>query len=402
MNENDLSKLKIDKGRALSGRKKRRVLYIFSLLILAFIFFFLYRKGILSPPLKVQTATVSLYHPSQSLTILNASGYVVPQRKSAIASKVTGRLIWVGVEEGSRVKKGQIIARLESKDLEAAKRQAEANVQVAQYNLEISKAELREATLWLERNKALFEKGVIPKASYDSAISRYEKAVSSVEAAQASLKAAIAGLEVTDTSLEYTIIRSPFDGIVLTKNADIGDIITPIGAAADAKSAVVTIADMDSLLVEADVSESNLSLIKKGQPCEIQLDGIPEKRFPGEIHMIVPTIDRTKATALVKIRFLEKDSRILPQMSAKVFFLSRPISPDEKKPTIAIHHSALIKKEESYRVFVITSEKVKEVRIKIGQKMGDMIEVVEGLKVGDRVILNPPSRLKDGKRVIVE
>lgn len=402
MLEQDLSPLKIDRRKSLSRRKKRKIAYIFIFLILITTLLFLYQEHILSLPIKVQTAVVSLYRPSQLLTILHASGYVVPQRKSAIASKVTGRLIWIGVEEGERVKKGQIIARLESKDVEATKKQAEANVQVAQYNLEISRAELRESTLWLERNKALFEKGVIPKASYDSAVSRYEKAVASVEAAEASLRAAIAGLEVADTSLDYTIIRSPFDGIVLTKNADTGDIITPIGAAADAKSAVVTIADMDSLQVEADISESNLFLIKKGQPCEIQLDGVPEKRFLGEIHMIVPTIDRTKATVMVKIRFLERDTRILPQMSAKVFFLSRFLSRDEQKPMVAIHHSAVIKRDEGYKVFTITSDRVKEVRIKIGKKMGEMVEVLEGVKVGDRVVLNPSSKLKDGQRVRLE
>lgn len=280
MSEQNLLRLKINKEKVFSRGKKKRILFAFLFLILTSLFVYLYKEGILSPPIKVQTSIVNLYRLSQSLTILNASGYVVPQRKSAISSKVTGRLIWIGVQEGSRVKKGQIIARLESKDLEAAKKQAEANVKVAQHNLEISKIELKEASILLERNKALFEKKVIPKASYDSAVLRYEKAVSAVDAAESSLGAAEAGLEVAYASLESTIIRSPFDGVVLSKNAEVGEIITPIGAAADAKSAIVTIGDMDSLQIEVDISESNLSLIKKGQPCEIQLDGIPEKKLP--------------------------------------------------------------------------------------------------------------------------
>ena len=138
-------------------------------------------------------------------------------------------------------------------------------------------------------------------------------------------------MEAAKVAVEYTQIRAPFDAVVLTKNADVGDIVTPIGAAANAKAAVVTIADMDSLRVEADVSESNLEKVKVGQPCEIQLDALPETRFPGQVHMIVPTADRSKATVMVKVRFLDPDPRILPEMSAKVAFLSRSVNPEEQR-----------------------------------------------------------------------
>ncbi len=131
-------------------------------------------------------------------------------------------------------------------------------------------------------------------------------------------------------AVEYTLIRAPFDAVVLTKNADVGDIVTPFGAAANAKAAVVTIADMGSLQVEVDVSESNIEKVKKGQPCEIQLDALPEARFRGAVHMIVPTADRSKATVLVKVRFLDKDPRILPEMSAKVAFLERPVAAEKR------------------------------------------------------------------------
>ena len=146
------------------------------------------------------------------------------------------------------------------------------------------------------------------------------------------MKASNAALEGANVAIEYTLIRAPFDAIVLTKNADIGDIVTPIGAAANAKAAVVTIADMNSLEVEADVSESNLSQIRVGQPCEIQLDALPQARFRGAVHMIVPTADRSKATVMVKVRFVDKDPRILPEMSAKVAFLSRPVKQKTRNP----------------------------------------------------------------------
>ncbi|MBM4347556.1 MAG: efflux RND transporter periplasmic adaptor subunit, partial [Deltaproteobacteria bacterium] len=267
MANEDLSKLRIEKTKAISRPRRRRKIVFWVLLAVAIILSgFLYIQGIFTPPIDVQIVTVSQIYPSQTLIVLNASGYVVPQRKSALASKVTGRLIWLGVEEGNRVKQDQIVARLESQDVTAAKDLAEANVNAARYNIELARAELREATLNLERNKALLAKGYVAKSVYDSALARYEKAVAAVEASEASLKASLASLEAAKINLEYTLIRAPFDAVVLTKNADVGDIVTPIGAAANAKSAVITIADMNSLQVEADVSESNLNKIKVGQP----------------------------------------------------------------------------------------------------------------------------------------
>ncbi len=371
------------------------------LVLLAILSGVLYYKGVFTPAIPVQIATVSQVYPSQTLTILNASGYVVPQRKSALASKVTGRLIWLGVEEGNRVKQDQVIARLESQDVSAAKEQAEANVNAARHNIELAKAELREATLNLDRNKALLARGVIARAVYDSALARYEKAVAAVEAAEANLKASLAALEVAKINLDYTLIRAPFDGIVLTKNADVGDIVTPIGAAANAKSAVITIADMNSLQIEADVSESNLNQIKVGQPCEIQLDALPGERFRGAIHTIVPTADRTKATVMVKVRFLNKDPRVLPEMSAKVAFLSRPTTPEEQKPRVAINQSAIVNKKGESRVFLVKGNRAVETPIKLGITIGEMVEVLEGINVGDQIVLNPPERLRNGMKIKV-
>jgi RND family efflux transporter MFP subunit len=402
MPNEDLSKLRIDKSKAAFRPRRKKRIVLSGLVILVFIILgFLYIQGVFTPPFQVQVATVTQVYPSQALTVLNASGYVVPQRKSSLASKVTGRLIWLGVEEGNHVKKDQIVARLESDDVTAARDQAVANVNAARSNIEQAKAELREATPNLERNTSLFSKGFVAKSVYDAALARYEKAVAAVEAAEAALKANLAALEGANIALEYTLIRAPFDAVVLTKNADIGDIVTPIGAAANAKSAVITIADMDSLQVEADVSESNLGRIKLGQPCEIQLDALPGERFRGIIHMIVPTADRSKATVMVKVRFVNKDSRILPEMSAKVAFLTRPATPEEQKPRIAINQSAIVNRKGKERAYLVKENKVMETPIKPGAKIGDMIEVLEGIKVGDQVVLNPPERLRNGSKIKV-
>jgi RND family efflux transporter MFP subunit len=342
-------------------------------------------------------------YPSQGFTLLNASGYVVAQRKAAVASKVTGRLISLSVEEGSRVTAGQVIALLENEDVLAARNQAEANLNASRQNLEQMKAELHDATLSFNRNKDLIGQGFVSQSEYDASEARYKKASASVGAAEAAVKASAAVLKGAEVAVEYTLIRAPFNAVVLTKDADIGDIVTPIGAAAEAKAAVVTIADMDSLQVEVDVSESNLQMVKSGQPCEIHLDALPDSRFRGKVHMIVPTADRTKATIMVKVRFLEKDSRVLPEMSAKVAFLSREVKPDEEKPRTALNPSAILTRDGRSIVFLIKEDRVIKTPITTGEKLGEMIEVLQGVKAGDTVVMKPLERMKDGAKIkIVE
>ncbi len=403
MADEDLSKLKIDKSRVVfrSGKRKKLIYGILAVLFL-FVLVLLYVRGVFTPSIPVRVVTVTQVYPSQTFTVLNASGYVVPQRKSALAAKVTGRLVSLAVEEGSHVKEGQVVARLESEDVTAARNQAEATLEVARYNLDSAKAELRDATLSLNRNKELFSRGVVAQATYDTALARYERAVAAVEAAEATIKANTAALEGAAIALEYTLIRAPFDAVVLTKNADIGDIVTPIGAAANAKSAVVTIADMKSLQVEADVSESNLSLIRPGQPCEIQLDALPELRLRGAIHMIVPTADRSKATVMVKVRFVDQDSRVLPEMSAKVAFLSRPATAQEQKPRVAVKEATLVNRNGQKAVFSVKGDRVELKPITAGPAFGEMVEILSGVKAGDQVVLNPPDRLKNGSSIKIK
>jgi RND family efflux transporter MFP subunit len=358
-----------------------------------------YFSGVFRPAAGVEVGVVSTIFPSQTFTVLNASGYVVAQRKAAVASKITSRLTALIVEEGSRVKKGDILARLESEDSSAFRDQAAANLNVSIQNLEQTRAELHDAKLAVDRNRELIDRGFIARNDYDSSDARHKKAVASAAAAEAQVKAARAALKGADISLEYALIRAPFDAVVLTKNADVGDIVTPLGAAANAKASVVTLADMDSLQVEADVSESNLELVKKGQPCEIQLDAFPDLRFRGQVHMVVPTADRTKATVMIKVSFIDKDVRILPEMSAKVAFLSRPVTFEEQKPRTAISPSAIVERNGRKTVFKIDGDVAAEVPVKAGGKLGDMIEVIDGVKTGDKVVLKPSAKLKNGMRV---
>jgi RND family efflux transporter MFP subunit len=402
MANEDLSQLKIDKSvSAHRPFRKRKFVYWIGAVSILFIIGILYVTGILRPATEVEVANVIQVYPSQAFTMLNASGYVVAQRKAAVASKVTGQLVSLYVEEGSRVKKGEVIARLENSDVTAARDQAKADLNAARYNLEQVKAELHDATLSFNRNKDLVGHGYIAQAEYDASEARYKKANAAVEAAEAAIKANAAALKGANVAIEYTLIRAPFDAVVLTKNADIGDIVTPIGAAANAKAAVVTVADMSSLQVEVDVSESNIHRVKVGQPCEIQLDALPDSRFRGVVHMIVPTADRTKATVLVKIRFIDKDNRILPEMSAKASFLSREVKSGEEKPRTALNPAAVITRDGKQFVFLIKGNRVVKTPITAGAKLGDMIEVLSGAKEGDRAVLKPLDKMRDGLSIKV-
>ncbi len=397
----DLDRLRIERPsgefRPAGSRRLGLIIGLVSgvLAILAVLYFW----GPLSPAQEVAVTVAAKVYPAQAYTVLNASGYVVAQRKAAVSSKSTGRLAFLGVEEGSRVKKGQVMASLENEDLTAARDQAAAQVKQAEADLVSARAELTDAELQYRRFKTLVGQDLISRQDFDIADARYKKAKAGVAGAQARIRTAQAGLAEAQASLEYSYIRSPFDGVVTTKYADVGEVVAPFGAAANARAAVVTMADLDSLMVEADVAESNLDKVYQGQPCEISLDAIPDRRFPGEVHMIVPTADRAKATVLTKVKFLETDKRILPEMSAKVAFLSRPLGTGEDRPRLAISKNALVTREGCTFAFVLKGSQVKEIPVTLGPALGELVEIITGLKEGERVVLNPPPSLSNGDRV---
>jgi RND family efflux transporter MFP subunit len=402
MAELDLEKLRIEKSTfGPKVRRRKRLLGVAVMAAVAAAAGALYRAGWLTPALEVQAVTVQNVYPSQGLTLLNASGYVVADRKSSVASKVTGRLVHLGVEEGSRVRAGQVIARLESREAEAARDRAQHNAAAARHQLEQARAERHNAVLDYERKKALVEKGTIARSAFDAAEARFKTAESSVAALTAAGRAAQAALDEARVMLDYTNIRAPFDAVVLTKNADIGDIVTPLAATADAKAAVVTIADMESLLVEVDVSESNIAQVRVGQPCEIRLDAFPDTRFPGRVHMVLPTADRSKASIAVKVAFVDRDPRVLPEMSAKAAFLSRPVGAGEEAPLRAVAAAAVNRRNGQDVVFVIQDDQLREVPVQPGRRVGEMVELREGPDIGSRVASAPLDRLKDGMRVSI-
>jgi RND family efflux transporter MFP subunit len=397
MSPESLGRLTIDKSRQSTSKHKgvRLRIIIIVAVVLAAIAAAIFLS---SRAITIETTSVNLVYPTQSFTLLNASGYVVAQRKAAVASKTTGRLEWLGVEEGSLVRSGQVIARLENKDLQALLQQGEAAVGSSKASLEQVRAELADAGQSFARQKELLKQGIVSKSEYDVAEARYKRAAAAVNGAEAGVRSSRAALQGATVNLDYSLIRAPFDAVVLTKNADVGDIITPLGAAANAKAAVVTIADLASLEVEADVSESNLAQVKKGQPCEIMLDSLPNARFRGVVHTIVPTADRAKASVMVKIRFVDTDNRILPEMSAKVAFLEREAVKNEQQPRLAINPSAIVKSGDREGVYMIKGDTVVFTPVTRGGRLGDLVEV-QGVKSGDKIALRPLEKLKNGKKI---
>ena len=401
--DHDLARLRIDRDAApvASGQRRRRHrwLWIIVLLIAAAGGYAWYGQRRVVP---IEAAAVTQAYPSQAHTLLNATGYVVAQRKAAVASKATGRLEWLGVREGSVVKENEVIARLESRDVNATMEQAAAGVKVAQANLEQGMAEFREAERALERSRDLLSKNFVSQATHDTAVARHERAQAAISGFKALIAVAQANLRATQVAVDQTLIRAPFEGVVLTKNANVGDVITPFSSALGSQAAVVTMADMTTLEVEADVSESNLAKVKLDQPCEIQLDALPDVRFRGVVHRMVPTVDRSKATVLAKVRFVDKDARILPEMSAKVAFLTQEMAPGERAARTVVQPAAVVERSGRKVVFLIRDAKAVETAVETGAMLGDMLEVVKGVKAGDRVVLRPTDRLHDGAAVSVQ
>lgn len=260
-------------------------------------------------------------HPAKGAgATLNATGYVIAQRQAAVSSKATGRLKELKVVEGDDVRQGDVLAVLENSDLEAQVTEADANLAQIKANLAVSQAELKDAQREATRARTLRKEQLNAPVELERAETALVRAQAKLEAQIFSVAAGQAKLEQAKIAYAYTFILAPFDGTVLTKNADIGEIVAPFGNSANARAAVVTIADMSSLQVEADVAESQYSNIFVGQECEVVLESIPDKTYRATVAKIIPTVDRAKATVLTKIRFESIDSRVIPEMSARVAF----------------------------------------------------------------------------------
>lgn len=398
MNDINLEKLRVkrsDPSAPKTRRKSSTRTWVIAGLGLLLVVYLLIPK-----PSEVQATQVVSAWPSQQYQVLNATGYVVAQRKAAVAPKGTGRVEWIGVSEGDVVKEGTVVARLESRDVAASYQAASANSKVAEAAVTSAENEMQDADRNFERTTLLFNKHLLSLLNLQDAKSRKARVASSLKSAQASLAAARANEQLAKTNLDSTQMVAPFDGTVLSRSASVGDIVTPLASAADAKGAVLLIADLNSLEVDADVSESSLAQIKIGQPCEIVLDAYPDRRYRAEVRIIAPTVNRASATVTAKVSFLDKNPEILPDMSARVTFLSKAVDTAQQKPVLAVSPSAIVEGDGGSHVFQIGADgRAHAVAVQAGVLLGGVREITGALKVGDPLVLVPGKKMSDGDRI---
>jgi RND family efflux transporter MFP subunit len=285
------------------------------------------------------------------------------------------------------VTEGDIIARVESDDVRAT-------LALARANLDIALADSIDAASSFRRNQQMYRNNIIDEAEFESIQAMYNKASATVQARRASVLSA-------EISVDNTIIRAPFDGTVINKLAEIGDIVAPMASSASAAGAVVKLADMSSLEVEADVSEANIQKVTVGQPCEIVLDAYPEIQYRGSVKNIVPTANRASATIMTRIAFGKLDSLIYPEMSARVYFMSPDQEPLEvEEPAyLGVSQNAVLEDDQGQYVFLIKGDVVEKTYIETGKTVGRTVEILDGIEEGDEVVLTPPSSLKSGDKI---
>jgi len=340
----------------------------------------------------VQAMVQTTSGPSAGTPILTASGYLVARHQSVISSKIQGRLSGLYVEEGSYVKKDQVIARLEDTDYKAAIVKAKADIEYAKANL----AEMeRQARL----QQGLYKQGVVSQDALDSANSR-------VQIAKATLDQNLAALQMQETLLDFTEIKAPFDGLVLKKMSEVGESVAPIPPGVNistSSGAIVAMADMNSLEAEVDVNESNVGQLTQGQPADISVQAIPSHTYKGVLRQVIPTADRTKATVTVKVSILDKDGLIKPEMSTNVTFLEPAKKGGQKDAApvriVTAPKDAVITKNGRQVVYVVEDKKAHEVAVVTGNELKGQLIIKSGLTGSETLVNNPPQKLQDGSSV---
>jgi len=337
--------------------------------------------------------------------VLNASGYVTARRRATVSAKVTGKVIEVFVEEGKPVRKGQVLARLDDAQVRAALALGEAQLETARRGAAEDEAKLREAELTLGRREQLVKDQVISKAELDSARAEVESLRARIAVANQQVKVADSVVNQRRTDLVDMEVRAPFDGVAISKDAQPGEMISPVSAGGGfTRSGISTIVDMSSLEIEVDVSESYINRVHSGMPVEAMLDAYPDWGIPAHVITTVPSADRQKATVKVRIGFEALDPRILPDMGVKVSFLNeRPANAAEAaKPRLLIPTQAVRSADGKSIVFVLREDRVERRAVTVGTASKDQTEVLAGVSAGERVVVEGPQTLKDGDKVKVQ
>ncbi|HEU4889350.1 MAG TPA: efflux RND transporter periplasmic adaptor subunit [Thermoanaerobaculia bacterium] len=335
--------------------------------------------------------------------VLNASGYVTARRQATVSSKVTGKVIEVLIEEGMQVKEGQILARLDASFPSRSVALARAEARAAASALEETRVRIREAQLDYDRARRLAESEIASRADADRARAQLDAARARLAAQSDQLATAQRQVDLQGQSLEDTIIRAPFDGVVVSKDAQPGEMISPVSAGGGfTRTGIGTIVDMASLEVEVDVNEAYINRVHPGQRVEAVLDAYPDWRIPAHVITAVPTADRQKATVKVRIALDQKDQRVLPDMGVKVSFITDTPASAQTTTMAEVPKSAVRREGEQDIVFVVKDEKAERRAVKVASAEGNTARLASGLSEGESVIVEGPAELKDGDRVKIK
>ena len=402
--KDDLAALRIE--REPDRPRRRWVAWLLVVLIAGAVGAAAWRWFARERPIEVETAVVSERAAGTQAAVLNAAGYVTARRRATVASKITGKLVEVNVEEGMAVRQGQVLARLDDATLQATLALAEAQTAAARRGVRESEVRLHEAQLMLARLNRLIASGLSTQAEVEAAQAQVDSYDARILAAQEQVRVAEQQVALARTNLDDTIIRAPFSGVAISKDAQPGETVSPVSAGGGfTRTGICTIVDMDSLEIEVDVNEAYIGRVRPGQDVSAALDAYPDAPIPARVITTVPTADRQKATVLVRIGFKQLDSRILPDMGVKVTFLRDEETADAPASrAVALVPKTAIKAEgsQSY-AFVVSGDGVVDCRaVSVGGADGDRVEVIAGLTAGERVVVSPPPELAGGARVVVQ
>jgi RND family efflux transporter MFP subunit len=353
-------------------------------------------------PIHVETATVTQRQAGAQASVLNATGYITARRRATVSSKITGKVVQVNVEEGMAVKEGQILARLDDETQRATVALAEAQAEAARRNVTESEVRLTEAKITLERVSKLVGVGYSTAAEVDAARAAVDSLIARISAAREQVRVNERQIALARTDLDSTIIRAPFSGVAISKDAQPGEMVSPVSAGGGfTRTGICTIVDMTSLEIEVDVNESYINRVRPEQGVTAVLDAYPDWQIPARVITTVPSADRQKATVLVRIGFIQLDPRILPDMGVKVTFLreAEDSAPTARAVTLVPKSAIRTDGKQSY-AFVVTSDRVDRRAISTGGTDGDRVEVVAGLNPGERVVISPPAELSAGSLVV--
>jgi RND family efflux transporter MFP subunit len=352
----------------------------------------------------VRTATVQEVVRRANAAVLNASGYVTARRQATVSSKVTGKIAEVMVEEGMNVREGQILARLDDSTARVNYNLAKAQLEAARQRLQETEVRLHEAELNLNRTQGLTEEGVASQAALDAAQAEYDSLGARLALGREEVAVAERQVAVLEQQLDDTVIRSPFSGVVVTKDAQPGEMISPVSAGGGfTRTGICTVVDMSSLEIEVDVNESYIARVESSQRVEAILDAYPDWRIRGRVITTIPTADRQKATVQVRIGFDQLDPRILPDMGVKVTFLGmEEAQAGDERPRLLIPRAAVRSENGKDVVYVVQQDRVERRAVNLGPDEGDQVAVSSGLSPGEQVVVEGPDTLADGDRVTVQ